>query len=92
MPTISPRRTCKSTPLIDLPVGVERVVDRQFSTSNMVSPIFGVALRIAVRESRPTMLRMMWSSLDRLGAAIERLDGRAVAQHGDAVGDAARSR
>ena len=54
-------------------------------------------LRLALADSgrpwsRPTMLRMIRSSLDRLGPAIERVDGAAVAQHGDAVGDAGRPR
>ena len=93
MPTTSPRRTSKVDVLDHLPLR-DAADDAPTSpaTSNTGSPIVGVALRKAMGQVAVDHAADDPVLLDRLGPAIDAVDGAAVAQHRDAVGDARRPR
>ena len=62
--------------LDDLPVGMQRMIDRPVLDLEHHLADLGLALRIAVARGRGRpCLRMMRSSLDRAAAAVQRLDG-----------------
>ena len=70
-----------------LPLGMERMVDRPVLHNQHSLPDRRFTLRKAVCEVAVDHAADDPVLLDRLGPAIDVVDGAAVAQHGDAVGD-----
>ena len=92
MPTTSPRLTPKSTFLITCRSGWMRVIDRPVLDLEHGLADLRAALGEAMGEIAVDHAADDAVFLDRLGAAVDAVDGAAVAQHGDVVGDAWRPR
>ena len=92
MPTTSPRRTWKSTFLIDLPLGMQRMIDRpvldlEHGLADLRLALGKAMGEIAVDHAADDAVLLIVSVRQSM-----RLDRAAVAQHRDAVGDRARPR
>ena len=88
MPTTSPRRTLKVDILDHLPLGMERMVHRPVLHHQHRIADLRVALRKAVGKVAVDHAADDPVLFHRLAPAIDAVDGTAVAQHRDAVGDA----